>query len=237
MRRVILALFVFSSFYTSGQSLDSTGNLLSKVPDSISNLYFTSQKESLPIYSGRVFYPQMLIEGHAFVFSDDWLKGTVCYDGTCYHDITFKYDVFQQELVVVSPKMVPVRLVSERIQRFNFDRQTFVRYNPDKDHVLKSGFYQQIETGNVSVMVHRRKIIYEQIVQTTMERKFVPLNSYYALKDGKYYTINSQKSLLNLLGDTRKAVTRHLKRQGLKYKHDKEKYIVEASKFYNQSHK
>jgi hypothetical protein len=237
MRRVILALFIFSSLFTSGQSLDTTGSLLSKVPDSISNLYFISQKESLPIFTGRVFYPQTLIQGHAFVFTDDWLKGTICYDGIWYHDITFKYDVFQQELVVVTPKMISVRLISERIQRFNFNGQTFVRYNPDKDHVLKSGFYQQIETGTVTIMVHRRKIIYEQIVQTTMERNFAPLNSYYALKDGKYYPVNSQKSLLNLLGDSRKAIAKNLKRQGLKYKHDQEKYIVEAAKFYNQSHK
>ena len=143
----------------------------------------------------------MLTIGHAFVFSDDWQKGTICYDGICYHDISFRYDVYHQELVVMTPKSGPVRLFSERIQRFNFGDSIFVRYNPDKDDVLKTGFYQQLETGSITILVHYRKIIQEKIVQVTLERSFISLNSYYALKDGKYYPINSQKSLLNLFGD------------------------------------
>jgi len=237
MRRVIFTLFFFSSLYSSGQSLDTTGNFLLKVSDSISNLYFTSQKESLPVYSGRVFYPEMLTLGHAFVFTDDWQKGTVCYDGICYHNISFKYDVYHQELVVLTPKIASIRLISERIQRFGFGDSTFFRLSPDKDHVLKTGFYRQLESGSITILVHYQKIIQEKIVQVTLERSFISLNSYYALKEGKYYPINSQKSLLSLFGDRRQAVTRHLKQQKVKYKHDKEKAIVLAAKFYNQSHK
>jgi len=237
MRRVIFTLFFFSSLYANGQSLDTTGNVLLKTPDSISNLYFASQKESLPVYSGRVFYPEMMTIGHPFVFSDDWQKGTICYDGICYHDLLFKYDVYHQELLVMTPKIVPVRLVSERVQRFNLGNSTFVRYNPDEDHVLKTGFYQQLETGSITILVHYRKIVQEKIVQVTLERSLISLNSYYALKDGKYYPINSQKSLLSLFGDRRQAVTRHLKQQKVKFKRDKEKAIVLAAKFYNQSNK
>ena len=237
MRRVILKLVFFSSLYASGQSLDSTGNALSKLPDSMSNLYFTSQNESLPIYTGRLFYPQMLVEGHAFVFSDEWKKGSITYEGIYYQDISFKYDVLQQELVVVTPKMVPIRLVSERVQQFNVGDQIFARYNPDKEQVLKTGFYQVTEAGSITILIHRRKIIQEKIVQTTLERKFVPLHTFYALKEGKYHLIHSKKSLLNLLGDSKQAVSRHLKQQKLKYKHDKEKYILRAASFYNQSPK
>jgi hypothetical protein len=237
MKRVISTLFFFSLLYASGQSLDTTVNLMLKTPDSISNLYLTSQKESLPVYSGRVYYPQMLTIGHAFVFSEDWRKGTICYDGICYHDISFKYDVHHQELVVMSPKSASVRLFSERIQRFNFSDSIFVRHSPDQDQVLKAGFYRQLETGSITILVHYQKIIQEKIVQVTLERSFISLNSYYALKGGKYYLINSKKSLLSLFGDKRQAVTRHLKQQKVKYKHDKEKAIVLAAKFYNQTYK
>jgi hypothetical protein len=94
-----------------------------------------------------------------------------------------------------------------------------------------------VETGNVSILIHRQKIIQERIVQTTLERKFIPLDSYYALKNGTYYPITNRKSLLNLLGDSRQAVSRYLKQQRLKYKHDPENYILKATRFYNQSHK
>jgi hypothetical protein len=237
MRRIITKLFFLSALYARGQALDTTSSALSRIPDSISNIYFSSQNESLPIYTGRLFYPVMRIEDHPFAYSDDWQKGTIWYDGVSYHDITYKYDTYMQELIVVTPKSIPVRVVSERVQRFDFGVHSFTRYNPDKDQVLKVGFYQKLETGKITILVHRRKIIQERIVQTTLERKFIPLDSYYALKDGKYYPINNQKSLLNLMGDGRQGVTRNLKKQRLKYKHGPEIYILKATQTYNQSHK
>jgi hypothetical protein len=237
MRRIIFGLFLLPSLYLSGQALDTSGSALLRIPDSISNIYLTSQNESLPIYSGRLYYPVMRIEDHPFAYSEEWQKGTIWYDGVSYPDITYKYDTYMQELVVVTPRSIPVRVISERVQRFDFGPQSFIRHNPDKDQVLKTGFYQQLETGNVSILVHRQKIIQERIVQTTLERKFISLDTYYALKDGRYYPINNHKNLLGLMGDSRQAVTRHLKQKRLKYKHGPENYILNATRFYNQSHK
>src|SRR4030095_9371949 len=237
MRRIIINLFFLSALYARGQALDTTASALSRLPDSISNIYLTNQNESLPIYSGRLYYPVMRIEDHPFAYTDEWQKGTIWYDGVTYHDITYKYDTYMQELIVVTPSSTPVRLGSERVQRFDFGPQSFVRHNPDKDQVLKTGFYQQLETGVVSILVHRSKIIQEKIVQNTLERKFISLDSYYALKDGRYYPINKQKRLVNLMSDSRQAVTRNLKKQRLKYKKDPVNYILKATQFYNQSHK
>lgn len=225
------------SFHARGQSLDSTGNSVQKLSDSTSNSFFASQNESLPINTGRLFYPVLRIEGHTFVFSDEWKKGTITYDGVTYQDVTFNYDVYQQELVVVTPKSIPIRVLSERVQRFVIEDQVFTRHNAGKEHGLKTGFYQQPETGKITILIHRRKIVQEKIVQQTLERKFVSEDTYYALKDGKYHVIHNQKSLLNLLADSRQAVTRHLKQQKLKYKHDNEQYILQAAHFYNQLHK
>jgi len=237
MRRIIIKLFFLSALYARGQSLDTTVSALSRVPDSISNIYSSNQDESLPIYSGRLYYPVMRIEDHPFAYTDVWQKGTIWYDGVTYHDITYKYDTYMQELIVITPRSIPVRVVSERVQRFDFGPQSFIRHNPDKDQVLKTGFYQQLETGVVSIFVHRHKIIQEKIVQNTLERKFISIDSYYALKDGRYHPINNQKSLLNLMSDNKQAVTRNLKQQRLKYKHDPENYILKATQFYNQSHR
>jgi hypothetical protein len=179
----------------------------------------------------------MRIEDHPFAYSDEWQKGNILYDGVSYHDITYKYDTYLQELVIVTPRSIPVRALSERVQRFDFADQIFIRHDADKEKVLKPGFYQHIETGVVSILIHRRKIIQEKIVQTTLERKFISLDSYYALKDGRYYLIKKQKDLLALMPDGRQAVTRNLKQQKLKYKHDPEKYILKATQYYNQSHK
>ena len=123
MRRIIFKLFFLSALYAKGQALDTTGSVLLRISDSISNIYFTSQNESLPIYNGRIYYPVLRIEEHPFAYSDDWQKGTICYDGINYHDLTFKYDTHLQELIVLTPRVIPIRLVSDRVQRFSFGDQ------------------------------------------------------------------------------------------------------------------
>ena len=79
-----------------------------------------------------------------------------------------------------------------------------------------------------------QKKIEEKIVDMTVERKFVSFNTYYVLKDGNYYLVNKQKSLLNLLKDKRQNIPKHLKKEKLKYKHDPEKTIIAIAEFYNQ---
>jgi len=237
MRGIIFTVFFLPSLYVSGQNLDTTGVAMLKIPDSVSKFYFASENQSLPIYTGRLYYPVLRIEEHPFAYSEDWQKGSIRYDDITYNDITFKYDTYLQELIVVTPKVVPIRILSERVQRFNFGDQLFIKHDPDQDRVLKPGFYHHMETGALTILIHRRKIIEERIVQSALERKFIPQDSYYMLKNGKYYPINNRKSLLNLLGDSRQAISRNLKKQRLKYKRDPENYILNAARLYNQSHK
>ena len=147
------------------------------------------------------------------------------------------YDIYKDEVLILHPTATPIRLFSERVQQFIFQGQTFVRLNPEKNNILKSGFYQRLTEGNVTIFVRRYKKLEENIVDLAIERRFVGFNQYYVLKDGNYYPINKQKSLLELLKDTRQNIVQHLKQQKLRYKDNKEKAIVQIAEFYNQSHK
>ena len=89
----------------------------------------------------------------------------------------------------------------------------------------------------MTIFVRRYKKLEENIVDLAIERRFVGFNQYYVLKDGNYYPINKQKSLLELLKDSRQNIVQHLKQQKLRYKDNKEKAIVQIAEFYNQSHK
>ncbi len=237
MKKLTGLLFLFSFFTAEGQSLDSTNRWLTEVSDSAAGLYFANQRETLAIHNGRVFYGYPGTVDHAFYPEAGWQNGSVLYDGIWYKDISLMYDIYKDEVVILHPTATPIRLFSERVQQFIFQEQTFVRLNPVKNNILKSGFYQRLAEGNVTIFARRYKKLEENIVDLAIERRFVGFNQYYVLKDGNYYSINKQKSLLDLLKDSRQDIVQHLKQQKLRYKDNKEKAIVQIAEFYNQSHK
>jgi hypothetical protein len=237
MKKLAGFLFLFSSFYAIGQPLDSVIRKLSEVSGYAASLYFASQAETLPIHNGRIFYGYPGMMGHPFYPVPAMQNSSLLYDGTWYHNVSLIYDVCKDEIITLHPNTSLIRLFSERVQQFYFQGYTFLYLSPDKDHVNKSGFYQLLAEGNVNIYARRRKIIEEKIVDVKLERKFVFSTQYYILKDSIYYEINKQKSLLNLLKDSKQSIIQHLKLQKLKFKTDKEKTIIEIAEFYNQSHK
>ena len=203
--------------------------------DSARNLYFNTLEETLPIHNGRVFYGYPGILEHAFYPSNGWQTGAVLFDGIWYTKLNMMYDSFLDELVILHTTSTPVRLISERVQEFKFMNLHFVRLQADKDNVIKTGFYQRVVDGPVTIWSKRSKKIEENIVDLAIERKFIVTDQYYAFKDGSYTPIHKQKQLLELMKDKRNAVVQHLKQQRLKFRKAKEESIVTMAEFYNQS--
>ena len=228
---VLLSLF---PFFVSAQSLQPGFGLIA---DSIANIYKENQKETLPIHYGRLFYGYPGVIGEAFYPLTLWQKGSVLFDDNWYHDVSIMYDTYTDDVILLHPNSTPLRLFAERIRQFNFNGLNFIRLTPDKNKVLKTGFYHQVVQGDIAVLVKRIKNMEESIIDMNVERKFVDESQYYIEKSGQYYHITTRKELLNLLKDRRHEITRHLKylkSQNLRFKKDKEAVIVEIAKLYNE---
>ena len=203
--------------------------------DTAVSFYFSSLEQTLPIHNGRVFYGYPGVIEHAFFPTSGWQKGTVLFDGTWYHDLTLMYDIYMDEVIILHPSSTPVRLISERIKEFRYLDLNFERLGPDNSPLLKTGFYQRLVEGPVTIYAKRIKKIEENIVDLAIERKFVSADHFFVLKNGIYTAVNKQKTLLELMKDKKQGVVYHLKQQNLKFRKNREKAIVEMAKFYNQS--
>lgn len=202
--------------------------------DSAIRLYFNSLEETLPIHNGRVFYGYPGILENAFFPGNGWQKGNILYDGVWYQDVSMMYDAHMDELIILHPSSTPIRLVSERVQEFHFQEHVFVRLESGSSGDIKTGFYQRMVAGPVTILAKRSKKIEENIVDLTLERRFLVTDQYYALKDGVFTLIQKQKTLLELLKEKRQGIVQHLKQQNLKFKREKEKAIIQMASFYNQ---
>ena len=233
MKRLTVLLSIIILTEASGQNLQPL--TLKPGADTARGLYFTTLDEFLPIHNGRVFYGYPGVLETAFYPESGWYKGDVLFEGIWYRDVQIMYDTYMDEVILLHPQGTPLRLVGERIQKFQYEGIYFERLGPETDPMLKSGFYQRAIEGPLTIYVKRTRRIEENIVDLAIERKFVNTYLYYAFKDGRYTAINKQKSVMELVKDKRQGVVHHLKQQNLKYRKNREKAIMEMAAFYNQS--
>jgi hypothetical protein len=232
----IPGLFLLLIFFdaTAQPTLDDPK--LAEPYDSAASAYYSSQNKSFAIYNGRIFYGYPGMIGHAFFPEDgsDWQTGNILYDGTWYHGIKFIFDVYKEELVVLQPNSIPVRLLSNRVDQFSYQGRSFVRMQPDKDNVLKAGFYEQAVNGEASLLIRRIKQVDEKIEGMTVERRFVILDRYYILKDGIYHAVHKQRGAMSVLKEGRQGMAQHLKRKEIKFRKNKERALIEMVNYFNQ---
>lgn len=229
MKKITLILSLLPLF-TSGQSSDIT-------LDSLVNFYSESQKNTLPIHNGRLYYGYPQIIGDAFYPLPEWKKGSVMFEGHWYHAVSIMYDTYTDDVILLHPNSTPLVLYAGRIQAFNLDSLNFVRILPGKVNVLQPGFYQRVANGKVNLLIRRKKIIEENIADMKVERKFVSTPAFYIEKEGMYFPVTTKKALLNLLKDHKPELNRHIKylrSQDISFKHDRETVITEIVNLYNQ---
>lgn len=203
--------------------------------DTAAAAYYANQDKSFAIYNGRIFYGYPGMIGHAFFPENaaDWQTGSIRYDGTSYQDIRFIFDVYKEELIVLQPNSIPVRILSNRVEKFSYQGRSFVRMQPDKDQVLKTGFYEQVLSGEASLLIRRIKQIDERIEGMVVEKRFLPADQYYILKDGIFHSVSTQRGAMSVLREGRQGMGQHLKRQQIKFRKARERALVEMVTYFN----
>ena len=207
-----------------------------QLPVEGSNAQNSLPDESLPIYNGRLFYgyPPMS-HGIPYYKTMGWQKGSIRYEGHWYADVSIIYDPVVEQLVVRNPRYLSLALFSERVQEFKIEGDRFVRLYPDADNVIKEGFHRVLVEGTVTIYQRHIKVIKEEVKADQLELNVETINQYYALKEGRFYPVNKQKSILALLKDKRQAIQQHLRSQAVKFKRDPERAITLIATFYNQA--
>ena len=242
MPRIIFSLFLIIDFFTflfsskAQQAFADTAFHETAVNNAI-NQYHRSRGEQSALYNGvqHIGYSP-LIEGHAYYESQEWKKGWINYNGVVYTNVLLKYDLLKDEVVIqYFDGFHAVSLLSEYVKQFYLPGHTFVRIERDSISKLPSGFYEKLNAGAISTFIKKTKNIKEDIESRQIKRSFIDVDFYYALKNGIYYPINNQRSMLNLVGNKQKEIKKYLRKNKIKFRKTPELAIVKIAEYYNQS--
>jgi hypothetical protein len=192
-------------------------------------------KSASPLYYGvEHFGYSSKIKGFAYWGSADRQQGSVLYDGILYTNVSIKYDLVADEVIVRHPNnYFGVTLATEKVNAFSIGDQPFVYVPQKNEYSLKAGFYEVAVTGTITLLVKETKKVHEE-VYNEVNSSFVDSKEFYVLVDGKSVRITNESSFTSLLGDKSRKVRDYMKDKDISFKDAREFYLKTAVVYYNQ---
>jgi hypothetical protein len=157
------------------------------------------------------------IKGDQFLYSPEFLPGSVTIEGRTFNNLKLKYDIYNDELIMITDNGIIIQLNKEMVASFSVifdDVYSFKKLEADTLNSL-SGYVNVLYDGNTSLYVKYRK----EILQLAVENKydmFNQINRIYVRKDGVLSRVDSKREFLNLFKDKKQQLHTFIKANKLK---------------------
>jgi hypothetical protein len=216
--------------------------LLTKAVANSIHVYEKAMNGNFIIHNGTEYIePERTNETHPFFISEDWLEGSVDYDGAHFDHVQLLYDITSDALVAESPASIPIVLIKDKLKKFTIAGHNFIKLS-SKDFANSlpvNGFYELIYSGATQVIVLHQKSNEETVADRTIQKFFTEKNRHYISKNGTYHHVRGKHSLLKILADQKTELRRFIRAQNLDFHHRLTESLVNVAARYDiiNSHK
>lgn len=185
------------------------------------------------------FYEPFIKSNAYFLDINAFKPGTLNYDGEFFGNVPMMYDLNKDLVVVLLYNgFSKYSLVNPKVQNFELFNHHFVYVPADSgsnSSAIDAGFYEEIYSGKLQVLVKWSKSIQTTSNLNTIESYFTVAKKHYFLKKGgSYYSTGSQGSFLDILKDKKKELQQYLKANKIKFKDNPEKAMYMMAAQYDQ---
>ncbi|MCL6265771.1 hypothetical protein [Flagellimonas myxillae] len=131
--------------------------------------------------------------------SRDFLNGSVCYDGECYHELELKYDVFEDEVLlrlISNAGGGTLQLFKEKLVSFTIDGVDFIKLDNEQAPGINAyGFYAIAYQGpRFTLYTKYTKKSFDRKDRSSLYYEFLDGPSEHVLFfQGKYHIVNTKK--------------------------------------------
>jgi len=196
MMQYIFPLFLFllsGSSFASGPGNGYTfAAVKSETADSI---------EYQILYNGSIWRnAYAAIEGNQFMFTSEFIQGTIEIDNHTFNNVKLRYDIQDDELQTWKNDGNIIQLNKDKISSFSLNYNGSVLYfrNMDRDTLgALRGFCNLLYDSNIKLFVKYKKEILPTSYTNGLPR-FNQVNSIYVLKDYKLSRTKNRKDLVSI---------------------------------------
>jgi hypothetical protein len=188
------------------------------------------------LYNGRIWksrYGQIL--GHEFFMTKNWVPGEVTINKKNFSNVMLRYDLFNEELLLMVNPGTVIILSSEKVRGFTLKYETgsyrFINYNYE-DSSRFTGYGHLLYNGKTSLIIKYNKQIKLLAVDNKYD-EFYQKQQVFILMNGQFNRVRSKKDLLSLLADHRDEIQKHLRESGLTITISKPETLIPVLQFYD----
>jgi hypothetical protein len=236
MKRLLSLLLIFFSFSVSFVCSGVQSSPICSASGSDLANQDTLEKQIL--YNGRVWrnlYQQ--IDGSQFLFSSEFLSGSVTIDGRTFDskNLKFKLDIVNDELLILTDRNTTLQLNKEIVDRFTliYEEKPFRFKKLEADSLnMLSGYANVLYDGKTSLYVKYKKEI--RLRNSTGEKDtFIQSHRIYVMKEGILHTVNNKASLLKLLNDRKEELKDFIRANKIHISRNSPESIAPVVAFYD----
>jgi hypothetical protein len=229
---LLLSFFFSIGFVSSGIHLSAI------CPATGSHIDKQDTLEKQILYNGRVWrnlYQQ--IDGTQFLFSGDFLSGSVTINGRTFDDtnLKFKLDIVNDELLILTDRNTILQLNKEMVDLFTllYENKLFRFRMLEADSLnMLSGYVNIIYEGETSLFVKYKKEI--RLRNSVGEKDtFMQSHRVYIVKDGIAHIVNNKTSLIKLLSDRKEQVKDFIRSNKIRISRNNPESIAPVLAFYD----
>lgn len=192
-------------------------------------------KESQVLYNGRIWRDLYLrIDGDQFLFTNDFLPGTVAMKGTVFSRVPLRYDVYNDELITQTRHGLHLQLNKEMVDNFilNNGLQEYWFEKADSNRFY-NGYVNKLYSGKSTLIVKYLKRIELLAVDNTTDQ-FYLVTRMFLVRDSNIFPFSGKLELMNLLGDHKKEVKTYLQKNRIKLMKNRPESFVPAIEYYDR---
>jgi hypothetical protein len=188
-----------------------------------------SLNEKLNLFYGRMWRDlYYMVDGDQFLFSADFLPGSVTLNGKTFNNVNLRYDIFKDEILTPFRPGGILQLNKEMVDSFSFSILNkvyrFTRLPEDTINNLK-GYAHVIYKGKTSLYIKYSKKI-DRSKTGGENEKFYQITKIYFMKDNSTYLISNKKDLLKPMSEFKDPISNFIKKNRLSFsKQDPESFI------------
>lgn len=204
---------------------DEGGIVYTRVAGSQAALYTGRQEPRYPAYW----------EGHPYLVTDEFLTGTLAFDGVIYPEVRMRLNIHIDELVVLTPDQRQfILLPADRVEYARMNGLEIRRLAPTGEKgTLDAGYYARLREGKYPLWKRARKSTERRAEGMEMIHFFRESADYYLEIGGRFVAVNSKRALLRQLGGRQAELNRFIKRQRLSFnKANREASILAVVAYY-----
>lgn len=193
-------------------------------------------KENQILYNGKVWRNLFTnVKGDQFLFSKDYLPGSVTISGKSYKNLNINYDIYTDEITTPKNNGAILQLNKEMIDSFTlfFDFKKYLFKNTQIDSLSGiKGYVNVLYNGKSALYVKYRKEIDLLAVDEKFDL-FYQTHKIYFVKKGTVYQLTGKGDLLKALKEDKAQIKTFMKKNRLRVSKKLPESFIPVIRYYD----